>query len=1076
MKSSYTKRALAFWLAVAMVATSAPMAFAREPDRVPPASTTTETSDVGPFEPEKKSLESAVVALEFTSHAYTGAEIKPKVKTVTVDNIQLKEETDYTVSYSDNTNAGTAKVIITGAGNYTGTKEETFQIQPVDLKSMSVSSVSVEKNAGVEAVKTALESAIQATGIKDETVKGTVEITEATRTGDLPEAMSLSVADFTTTGGKYTVKGTFTSEGGNYKEKTFETTCDVTGIDDVSLTFKGVSDSKKEVTYGSQKFTEVATPSGATDGKYGEITYTSSDPTVAEVDSKTGEVTIKSAGKTTITANMQGTQTTTAASESYTLTVNKATHPEVKAEDSVFANQAKSYTFDLPQEVRELPDVKYGKVVTSGALISSASVENNKLTVNVTSQTADTTGTVTIPVDSTNYAQFNLVYTLKAVSKTDVSNNITFADKTEYYTGKAIQLSTPSISGIAASGQYKWTYTWSKDGVQTTSSGSETMPSFAEVGTYRVTATYEDDANLGRKTATLTIKPATTSIISLYDVSQISSSRDDNYRYFDVDMGTPRDNYVRVNVDADDDLDKQRVDGTSSEWIGLVLEPTQDGTKKTSGLYVSDDKKEWTSLRDDIRMGDFYIDDVDSTSFELWYDTDDRDCSKSLYLATDTNGSNLFEIDVDFDSFSGSSSSSSGSSSSDTSKKDGDRVSTTTIDKTPSVKSRSATVTFSSSAMSDALDENKREARHEDADVTYIELDARTSKTVDDTTITVPRKSLDNIADEDTGLILTTNHGTFTFDDRALAEIYDTCDKTNIGFYIEEEDDDQYIVLIKDGSDDVIDLGSGEVEIVFDYRLKSGEKSSDVNVYRIGDGDKEFDYARDMKADYSSSKKEATFTTDTLGTFLVTTDTLKTGSDSTTTTPPTTPAYSRFVDVPSSRWSATYINKLASLGIINGTGGGYFEPTLQVTREEFVKMLAGVAGANVSGYTSSRFPDVPMSRWSASYIAWAADRGITTGTDGGRFAPTMKITREEMATMIYRYVQISGKTLPAKNAPVTFADADQISSWAQTAVSVMQQAGIIDGNVTNGRYTFDPQVPASREECAKMLSILYDLL
>ena len=1076
MKTSYTKRALAFWLAVAMVATSAPMAFAREPDSVPPASTTSEGDSAGLIEIAKQSLELAAIALEFNSHAYTGAEIKPKVKTVTVDNIQLKEETDYTVSYSDNTNAGTAKVIITGAGNYTGTKEETFQIQPVDLKSMSVSSVSVKKNAGVEAVKTALESAIQATGIKDETVKGTVEITEATRTGDLPEAMSLSVADFTTTGGKYTVKGTFTPEGGNYKEKTFETTCDVTGIDDVSLTFNGVSDSKKEVTYGSQKFTEVATPSGATDGKYGEITYTSSDPTVAEVDSKTGEVTIKSAGKTTITANMQGTQTTTAASESYTLTVNKATHPEVEVEDSVFANQAKSYTFDLPQEVRELAGVTYGEVVKDGDLISAASIANQKLSVTVTSQNADTTGTVTIPVNSTNYAQFNLVYTLKAVNKTDVSSNITFADKTEYYTGKVIQLSTPSISGIAASGQYKWTYTWSKDGVQATSSGSETMPSVTEVGTYRVTATYEDDANLGRKTATLTIKPATTSIISLYDVSQISSSRDDNYRYFDVDMGTPRDNYVRVNVDADDDLDKQRVDGTSSEWIGLVLEPTQDGTKKTSGLYVSDDKKEWTSLRDDIRMGDFYIDDVDSTSFELWYDTDDRDCSKSLYLATDTNGSNLFEIDVDFDSFSGSSSSSSGSSSSDTSKKDGDRVSTTTIDKTPSVKSRSATVTFSSSAMSDALDENKREARHEDADVTYIELDARTSKTVDDTTITVPRKSLDNIADEDTGLILTTNHGTFTFDDRALAEIYDTCDKTNIDFYIEEEDDDQYIVLIKDGSDDVIDLGSGEVEIVFDYRLKSGEKSSDVNVYRIGDGDKEFDYARNMKADYSSSKKEATFTTDTLGTFLVTTDTLKTGSDSTTTTPPTTPSYSRFVDVPSSRWSATYINKLASLGIINGTGGGYFEPTLQVTREEFVKMLAGVAGANVTGYTSSRFPDVPMSRWSASYIAWAADRGITTGTDGGRFAPTMKITREEMATMIYRYVQISGKTLPAKNAPVTFADADQISSWAQTAVSVMQQAGIIDGNVTNGRYTFDPKVPASREECAKMLSILYDLL
>ena len=450
------------------------------------------------------------------------------------------------------------------------------------------------------------------------------------------------------------------------------------------------------------------------------------------------------------------------------------------------------------------------------------------------------------------------------------------------------------------------------------------------------------------------------------------------------------------------------------------------------------------------------------------------------------------ELYVDFNSYSGSSSSSSGSSSSNTSKKDGDRVSTTTVDKTPSVKNGSATVTFSSSALSDALDDNKKEAKREKADKTYIELDVKNSKSVDDTTITVPRSSLDKLADEDTGLKLTTNQGTVTFDYRALAEIYDACDKTNIEFYLEEEDDDQYVLLIKDGSSDVIDLGRGSVEVTFDYKLKSGEKSSDVKVYRIGNGDKTWlstyggstvygaadvyaaapAYVTDMKADYSSSKKKVTFTTDALGTFLITTDTLKTGSGSTTTTP----TYNAFVDVPSSRWSATYINKLASLGIINGTGGGYFEPTLYVTREEFVKMLAGVAGANVTGYTSSRFPDVPLSRWSAPYIAWAADRGITTGTDGGNFAPAMRITREEMATMIYRYVQSAGETLPAKNTPVIFADANLISGWAQTPVSVMQQAGIIDGNVTNGRYTFDPKVSASREECAKMLAVLYDLV
>ena len=917
-------------------------------------------------------------------------------------------------------------------------------------------------------------------------------ITNAEWKGDLPQAkLSVTKDNFINTVGTYKVTATFTPESTNYKPKEVTFDCDITGQTQMTLKFDQASVSK---TYGDEKFTLAAKAEGAS--AYGEITYTSSKPEIAAVDSKTGEVTIKSAGKTTITANMQGTQTTTAASAPYTLTVNKATHPEVEVEDSVFANQAKSYTFDLPQEVRELPGVKYGEVATSGDLISSASVENNKLTVNVTSQSADASGTVTIPVSSTNYEKFNLVYKLKAVSKTDVSIKITFADKTEYYTGKAIQLSTPSISGIAASGTAKWTYTWSKDGVQTTSSGSATMPKFTEVGTYRVTATYEDDKNLGRKTATLTIKSAESSNITIYSVAQLSSRYDDNYSYFNVRLRDEKNGYARVRADANDYLVNQKKDGTSSEWIGMTIEPKVGSTRTTDGLWVAFSKTgTWYKLKDigSKRSGDLYITDVDSDSFDLWFDTDDRDRTDSIYLATNSAGTeNLFELEVDFDSYSGSSSSSSGSSSSDTSKVNGDRVSTTTVDKTPSVKNGSATVTFSSSALSDALDANKKEAKREDADKTYIELDVKTSKSVDDTTITVPRSSLDKIADEDTGLKLTTNQGTVTFDYRALAEIYDACDKTNIEFYLEEEDDDQYVLLIKDGSSDVIDLGRGSVEVTFDYKLKSGEKSSDVKVYRIGNGDKTWlstyggstvygaadvyaaapTYVTDMKADYSSSKKKVTFTTDALGTFLITTDMLKTGSGSTTTTP----TYNAFVDVPSSRWSATYINKLASLGIINGTGGGYFEPTLYVTREEFVKMLAGVAGANVTGYTSSRFPDVPLSRWSAPYIAWAADRGITTGTDGGNFAPTMRITREEMATMIYRYVQSSGKTLPAKNAPVIFADANLISGWAQTPVSVMQQAGIIDGNVTNGRYTFDPKVSASREECAKMLSILYDLL
>lgn len=778
-----------------------------------------------------------------------------------------------------------------------------------------------------------------------------------------------------------------------------------------------------------------------------------------------------------------------------TFTINRATYQDTTISQSVVAGQNAVLT--IPVDLANAEITNYSSITVDGTNASivdgTPSRDKNVITAKIKSgATNGQTANVKIMLTTKGYGDVTLTYTLTvADSKQQLtSNQINFASKTVTADGKTyFKLDNASLNGVTDTNG-KWTY--AVKGVSTLSEQSE-MPSFKDAGAYTIVASYQGNKYVGSEEATLTIKPAVKSTITV-TATQMSSSYDDNYKYWDLDKRGSGDSYLNLRADADDYLVNQRINGRSSEWIGMTISPEVSGTAKASGLWVSTDQSTWYELKknDTLSLSDFYISDIGEKTFDLWYDTDDRDCHDSLYLATDSNGSNKFEIYVDFNSYSGSSSSSSGSSSSNTSKKDGDRVSTTTVDKTPSVKNGSATVTFSSSALSDALDDNKKEAKREKADKTYIELDVKNSKSVDDTTITVPRSSLDKLADEDTGLKLTTNQGTVTFDYRALAEIYDACDKTNIEFYLEEEDDDQYVLLIKDGSSDVIDLGRGSVEVTFDYKLKSGEKSSDVKVYRIGNGDKTWlstyggstvygaadvyaaapAYVTDMKADYSSSKKKVTFTTDALGTFLITTDTLKTGSGSTTTTP----TYNAFVDVPSSRWSATYINKLASLGIINGTGGGYFEPTLYVTREEFVKMLAGVAGANVTGYTSSRFPDVPLSRWSAPYIAWAADRGITTGTDGGNFAPAMRITREEMATMIYRYVQSAGETLPAKNTPVIFADANLISGWAQTPVSVMQQAGIIDGNVTNGRYTFDPKVSASREECAKMLAVLYDLV
>lgn len=1117
MKSSYTKRALAFWLAVAMVATSAPMAFAMEPDSVSPVSTTRESApaatSVHHIKLNQESVTvngSAIPSVTVTAHSSEGEsnnsiennKFKWSVSSVGGSGVSIAENTGV-ITVDAKAKAGDYAIkAVPKDGTVTGEATETLKVVREAAKATTISKIYVETTSGKINVTDdksieipAGESRTLSAEVLDQfgdafsgtvtyTVSGNdnVKIDPSNSNVFKVEGNAEGTATVTATCG--TVSKSF--EVKVAKQAKGEVKIDFgTSLNGLSYTGKPV-EPKVTVTVGDES---VEDPERKVTYTYVEVI-----PKTAAANARSTPVEMSSvtdAGTYEVTATYTDGETIGRASKQFT--IKQAAFSGTKGfEENVIATDGKTYTFELPQNVTSLKDVKFGTPTGMSAVVKSAKVEGNKLIITTKTATSGS-DTITILVTSKNYTSFDLTYTFKASAKSNVSDKITFASDTVTYDGKNHKLSEPGFTGTVE-GTKNWTYTWYKDNAKATTIGQSTMPEFKDVGVYHVTAKYEDDKQIGSKEATLTIKPAAVKSTITVVATQLSSSYDDNYKYWDLDKRGSGDGYLNLRADADDYLVNQRINGRSSEWIGMTISPEVSGTAKASGLWVSTDQSTWYELKknDTLSLSDFYISDIGEKTFDLWYDTDDRDCHDSLYLATDSNGSNKFELYVDFNSYSGSSSSSSGSSSSNTSKKDGDRVSTTTVDKTPSVKNGSATVTFSSSALSDALDDNKKEAKREKADKTYIELDVKNSKSVDDTTITVPRSSLDKLADEDTGLKLTTNQGTVTFDYRALAEIYDACDKTNIEFYLEEEDDDQYVLLIKDGSSDVIDLGRGSVEVTFDYKLKSGEKSSDVKVYRIGNGDKTWlatyggstvygaadiyaaapAYVTDMKADYSSSKKKVTFTTDALGTFLITTDTLKTGSGSTTTTP----TYNAFVDVPSSRWSATYINKLASLGIINGTGGGYFEPTLYVTREEFVKMLAGVAGANVTGYTSSRFPDVPLSRWSAPYIAWAADRGITTGTDGGNFAPAMRITREEMATMIYRYVQSAGETLPAKNTPVIFADANLISGWAQTPVSVMQQAGIIDGNVTNGRYTFDPKVSASREECAKMLAVLYDLV
>ena len=186
------------------------------------------------------------------------------------------------------------------------------------------------------------------------------------------------------------------------------------------------------------------------------------------------------------------------------------------------------------------------------------------------------------------------------------------------------------------------------------------------------------------------------------------------------------------------------------------------------------------------------------------------------------------------------------------------------------------------------------------------------------------------------------------------------------------------------------------------------------------------------------------------------------------TTTPTPGTGLPFTDVPADRWSYPYIKQLYDAGVVSGTSATTFEPTANVTRAQFVTMIAGLAGADVSGYASGPFDDVQAGSWYAPYVNWAAASGIVSGTSATTFDPNATISRQDMAVMLYNYAQQAGVQL--KQTTVTpFTDEGSIAAYALPAVQVLHSAGVISG-MPDG--SFQPQATTTREQACVVLCAL----
>gem|GEM_PF-4358783 len=179
----------------------------------------------------------------------------------------------------------------------------------------------------------------------------------------------------------------------------------------------------------------------------------------------------------------------------------------------------------------------------------------------------------------------------------------------------------------------------------------------------------------------------------------------------------------------------------------------------------------------------------------------------------------------------------------------------------------------------------------------------------------------------------------------------------------------------------------------------------------------------------------------------------------------------KFADT-TKHWAKSNILYLAARDIIKGKSSESFAPNSQITRAEFVQILANMSGDDLSKYTKSSFDDVSEKVWYAKAVEWAVKNGIAGGTGNDKFSPNANITRQDMSVMISKYVEnVEKKTLPDVNKAVKFADNSEIASYAKDSVTAMQKAGIINGVKNNlGSYSFNPRANATRAEATTMIA------
>ncbi len=180
-------------------------------------------------------------------------------------------------------------------------------------------------------------------------------------------------------------------------------------------------------------------------------------------------------------------------------------------------------------------------------------------------------------------------------------------------------------------------------------------------------------------------------------------------------------------------------------------------------------------------------------------------------------------------------------------------------------------------------------------------------------------------------------------------------------------------------------------------------------------------------------------------------------------------------DVANGQWFTPYIAYCLDTELMKGQGDKdaagreYFRPENSMTRAELVTVLYNMEGQPPVQFEAI-FDDVTSEKWFATQVTWASQNGLVFGTADKIFEPDTPISRQDLATILYRYaVDYKGIEMNVENVDAllgAFSDADRVGNYAKVAMAAMNQAGVITGDGDR----LKPQENATRAEVASMLS------